>query len=222
LIGASRIVLRDWSLGKFPRFTTAPLTNLHECTTANNELADIYAKDECILSNLASRKDMRRSKGVVKFIPGEIESRTVVLDEPWETEEADASAADESESEDEGDDANENASDGIPSEDDGSVSDGTSDGGSEPSEMVPSTQPISRKRNRKMGQEVAAARPKKKVAFSDKISRITPKQSAKRQSLAQGSKNTSVVKKMVNVGKPSARVAKDKGEGEEYDFMQFF
>ena len=163
---------------------------------------------------------MRRSKGVVKFIPGEIESRTVVLDEPWETEEANTSAADESEGEDEGDDANENISDGIPSEDDDSVSDGgTSDDGSEPSETEPSTQPTSKKRNRKMGHEIAAARPKKKVAFSDKISRIAPQQSAKRQSLAQGSKNTSVMKKKVNVGKPSTRVTKD---NEEYDFMQFF
>src|SRR5271170_2179338 len=86
LIGASRIVLRDWSTGKFPWYTTPPHSPdavtpvLHE-----PELARVYAQDEQrTLCLLQTRKEMRKSMGLVRFVPtGLVESRQTALEEPW-------------------------------------------------------------------------------------------------------------------------------------------
>lgn len=87
--GAARIVLRDWSIGKFARYTMPPGSSTTTSSSAN---------DEGILATLKSRKELRKAEDVilVQMQPGEAEKREVLLDDVW--------VADEEVSEDEADD----------------------------------------------------------------------------------------------------------------------
>ena len=80
IAGASRIVLRDWSTGNFPRYTTPQTT---KSIPSLENIDKLYADDLNILAISPSRKEMWKSIGLVKLVPGELESRKVVLDEPW-------------------------------------------------------------------------------------------------------------------------------------------
>ena len=95
MAAAARIVLRDWSIGKFDRYTTppAPVTNT---ATAQSEsfittkLADPcdnitqhYVNDEVILSSIRTRKERRKQGGIVKFTYGSIDSRKVAVLDQW-------------------------------------------------------------------------------------------------------------------------------------------
>jgi nuclear GTP-binding protein len=91
-------VLRDWSTGKFPRYTT-PQVSSSTTIVSDTQLASIYAKDGSILSSLKSRKEMRTSGGLLKFTSGEVESRTVAIEEPWKCEDGDESSDDDVENE---------------------------------------------------------------------------------------------------------------------------
>jgi nuclear GTP-binding protein len=89
-------VLRDWSTGKFDRYTTPPppVTNT---ATAQSEsfittklaepdpcynITQLYVNDEVILSSIQTRKKRRKEVGLVKFTYGSIDSRKVaVLDQ---------------------------------------------------------------------------------------------------------------------------------------------
>jgi nuclear GTP-binding protein len=73
--GAARIVLRDWSIGKFVRYTM-PLGSLTTSSSTN---------DEEILATLKSRKELRKAEDVklVQLQPGEAEKREVLLDYVW-------------------------------------------------------------------------------------------------------------------------------------------
>ncbi|KAF4567805.1 hypothetical protein EYR36_011431 [Pleurotus pulmonarius] len=82
LTGASRIVLRDWSTGKFPRYTL-PATAAKETSSRASELANLYATELDILASLPTHKEMRKGRGVVKMSPGEVDSREVQIDAPW-------------------------------------------------------------------------------------------------------------------------------------------
>ena len=75
IAGASRIVLRDWSTGKFPRCTIPPTTN-----SSLENIDKLYADD---LATSSSRKEMWKSGGLVKLVPGHLELRKAVLDAPW-------------------------------------------------------------------------------------------------------------------------------------------
>jgi len=71
--GAARIVLRDWSVGKFARYTMPP------GTTPSS------ADDEKILATLKKRKELRKADDVklVRLQPGEVERREILLDDVW-------------------------------------------------------------------------------------------------------------------------------------------
>ncbi|KAG1811145.1 P-loop containing nucleoside triphosphate hydrolase protein [Suillus subaureus] len=86
--GAARIVLRDWSIGKFARYTMP----LGSSTTSSS------TNDEGIMATLKSRKELRKAEDVklVQLQPGEAEKREVLLDDVW--------IVDEEVSEDEADD----------------------------------------------------------------------------------------------------------------------
>lgn len=106
LAGASRIVLRDWSTGKFPRYTV-PLSTT-PTSTPDSAFADAYTKDEELLSRLSTRKELRKGTGVVKLDAGEPETRKVALDASWA---GSADGGDESDNEDENEDEDELAGD---------------------------------------------------------------------------------------------------------------
>ncbi|KAJ7179512.1 GTP-binding protein [Mycena filopes] len=69
LTGAARIVLRDWSIGKFPRYTVPPPLDASAAATP------LSASDEAVLATLQTRKDLRKSKGLVKLTCGVVETR---------------------------------------------------------------------------------------------------------------------------------------------------
>jgi nuclear GTP-binding protein len=78
--GAARIVLRDWSIGKFARYTMPPGSSTATSSSAN---------DEGILATLKSRKELRKAEDVklVRLEPGEAEKREVKLDDVWVVDE---------------------------------------------------------------------------------------------------------------------------------------
>jgi nuclear GTP-binding protein len=80
MAGASRIVLRDWSAGKFPRCTTPPTT---KSIPSLENISMLYTDDLNILATSPSRKEMWKSGGLVKLVPGHLELRKAVLDAPW-------------------------------------------------------------------------------------------------------------------------------------------
>ncbi|KAJ7047765.1 hypothetical protein C8F04DRAFT_1216975 [Mycena alexandri] len=75
LTGAARIVLRDWSIGKFPRYTVPPAAD-----ASANPLSPV---DEAVLATLQTRKDLRKAKGLVKLTCGAVETRQAAVEEPW-------------------------------------------------------------------------------------------------------------------------------------------
>jgi nuclear GTP-binding protein len=78
--GAARIVLRDWSIGKFARYTV-PLGTI--------DPGSMEAGDEEVLATLRSRKELRKAGDVklVKLQAGEVDKRDVEWDVAWEEDE---------------------------------------------------------------------------------------------------------------------------------------
>lgn len=83
-------MLRDWSLGNFTRYTTPPATSPQSSTAAAAELRNLednitqlYANDEAILSIVQTRKERRKQGGLVRFASGSIDPRKVAVEEPW-------------------------------------------------------------------------------------------------------------------------------------------
>lgn len=171
LTGAARIVLRDWSTGKFPWFTQPP-PSADSSKETDAEFADLYTADAEILEAAPTRKDMRRGDGLVKLTPGSPEERRAALEAPWDEPEDN-----ESESEDEIEvDA---AINGL-SEDEDEDGEGTEDDIEvDEEEEEPEEPPVvkgKRKRKEKSGPSPAA----KKVAFA-------PHPKGTKQSRAQSS-----------------------------------
>ncbi|KAH9950048.1 hypothetical protein B0H21DRAFT_21208 [Amylocystis lapponica] len=180
LAGASRIVLRDWSTGKFPRYTMPPSPAPTPAPGTEAALAEIYAKDEQILGGLAIRKELRRRSGVVKLAAAEAETRRLVLDMPWvSAEHEDVDYGDEEEGE-----AMEDAEgDGSDKEDDEEdAEDGSAEEDEEDEDEDEDEAPVPPSVKRKRGPAKATpapARPVKKVAFS-----VDPKSSKQARSAA--------------------------------------
>jgi nuclear GTP-binding protein len=95
LAAAARIVLRDWSIGKFDRYTTPPAPVINTATAQSessitakpadscDNITQLYANDEAILSTIRTRKERRKQGGIVKFAYGSIDSRKVAVEEIW-------------------------------------------------------------------------------------------------------------------------------------------
>jgi nuclear GTP-binding protein len=81
--GAARIVLRDWSTGKFPRYSMPPSVEAQSASVLNPTYAELYVRDEAILAELKTRKDMRKGHGLVRLTPNKIETREVSFNAPW-------------------------------------------------------------------------------------------------------------------------------------------
>ena len=81
LTGAARIVLRDWNIGKFARYT-APTPRVKEPSDEHSEdinadsfLTSLYAKDAPIIGALVTRKEMRKHRGLVRLSAGTVEEK---------------------------------------------------------------------------------------------------------------------------------------------------
>uniref|UniRef100_A0A8H7Y2E5 CP-type G domain-containing protein n=1 Tax=Psilocybe cubensis TaxID=181762 RepID=A0A8H7Y2E5_PSICU len=87
LTGAARVVLRDWSVGKLVHYTTPPSTTTESPSSSNTTnaafLSGLYSKDESILSLLPTRKEKRKTGGLVKLSPSVVEDRAVDVEEAW-------------------------------------------------------------------------------------------------------------------------------------------
>ena len=84
-MGAARLVLRDWSIGKLPRYAVPPAPQ--DATTAtdcgDSALAAIYTNDAALLERLVTRKELRRSRDVVRLSSGRADERALALEAPW-------------------------------------------------------------------------------------------------------------------------------------------
>ena len=188
LIGAARVVLRDWNSSKFARYTT-PLTapptksSLGVDSVSSSFLPLLYAKDEEILLFLATRKEIRRKGGLVKLSPSEVEERKATLEEAWIfTEDDEDESGDDVEGENDAstnmvlDDEKEEEepSEGEDKGQEDGNEDGNEDGESSPDsefendKATPAAQ--SRKQKRKRGSESLAPRPAKRVSVNPVIS----------------------------------------------------
>ncbi|KZT20648.1 hypothetical protein NEOLEDRAFT_1172411 [Neolentinus lepideus HHB14362 ss-1] len=168
---AARIVLRDWSTGRFARYSSPPTS------PAGQSVEDL----KNMLETLKTRKEMSTSVSLVKMTSGTVEDRMPVLEENWvgdegegEDEEASEQAMTDEDEESGDDEADEN-------EADGSDEDGEGDGSDEISYA-----PAPGKRKR-MERTSVKTWPSKKVAFASlpkesKQSRITGSKRKKQNS----------------------------------------
>ncbi|KDQ65029.1 hypothetical protein JAAARDRAFT_167869 [Jaapia argillacea MUCL 33604] len=174
--GAARIVLRDWSTGKLPRYSVPPPLAPGSSVAVDDILRDVYAREDQILSQFKTRKEMRTERGLVKLTAGSVEMREVVLDAPWVGGQNDESDEDDEESENEmdvGADGEDLVEDDEEDEDemelelDGLGGDGDDDG-SDQSEDSEDEAPVLTKRKRKLSSKPSAKTlpQPKKVAFA--------------------------------------------------------
>ncbi|KAJ7283380.1 hypothetical protein C8J57DRAFT_1709798 [Mycena rebaudengoi] len=231
LTGAARIVLRDWSTGKFPRYTVPPASST--ATTPS-----LTPADEAALATLQTRKDLRKARGLVKFTCGTIEARKAAVQEPW------APIALEKDEDAEGDDAEDEEVDEGQDEEDEEDEEEDDDGNDEDEadeeeEEEEEAPPIlSGKQKRKRATELAPT-PRKKVSFGPDPK--TSKQARSAGSLARkpATSTAAAVKqkpktaavpakkerKVANAGvkaKASQKASTGGAAGEEYDFGKFF
>ncbi|CAL1704387.1 unnamed protein product [Somion occarium] len=217
---ASKIVLRDWRTGKFPRYTV-PSPTLVETAPPLSE------SNEKIISMLKTRKEMRNGNGVVKLKAGEVQLRKVDLDAAWiSVEDSDEEDEDELDVDEE-----EEA-------DEGSVDVGESEeGDGDEDEEDEDEEELAPPRKRKQAPVKAIAPPKKKVAFSAKrgpvsqkpapakgilkVSNEKPKSSLKAKVTAKEPKPAPKVSKVANPSGKTQKSAPAKDNG-AYDFGKFF
>lgn len=202
VVGASRILLRDWSTGRFPRFTLPGPPGAPE--SADSAFAGVYAADEKIVSTIPTRKERRKAIGVVKLAPSVPEARKIALEVPWVGEEDESDEDDEEEELGNGhteDDESEDPGDEDEDEEDENEDDEKGEGDDdEDEEEEKPVQPVGKRK--RSAQSSAPARPTKKVAFA-----AEPK-STKQARSAAGVKGALAAKKKAKVTtqvKPSAK-----------------
>ncbi|KAH9999479.1 hypothetical protein BJV77DRAFT_1142673 [Russula vinacea] len=117
LAAAARLVLRDWSTGKLSRYAVPPAVSGPgtAADAVSPALATIYAGDAALLERLLPRKELRRSRDIVRLSSERIDDRALAFDAPWfdadggdvgdaEFDGLDGSVSDEDDNEDEDDD----------------------------------------------------------------------------------------------------------------------
>ncbi|KAG6867930.1 hypothetical protein C0993_009412 [Termitomyces sp. T159_Od127] len=217
LIGASRILLRDWSTGKFARYSIPPTTALS--TTCNSDaqhsfFKKLHGSDVTILEVVLSKKELRKSVGLVKISSGEIDLRNVVLQDPW-LKEDDSELGDQEDVEVTGDDDDDDDNSDDDSqetiEEDGRVDD---DHGQE----APLS--LSKKQKRKRTHEPLVAPPSKKVAFAPEPK--VAKQARKAASIRSKTLERPPANSVSRVTTKPAKAKIRNGDDEAYDFGKFF
>jgi nuclear GTP-binding protein len=235
--GASRILLRDWGTGKFPRFTLPPSAST--LMSIDSPFSDLYASDEKILATLSTRKERRKAAGVVKLSASELETRKIALETPWlaDDDESDAKRDGDGEGLDENEDEDEDE-DASGEDDEGSEEDEDIEMDEEEDEEEEMFPPIGKRKRSALAP--APARPAKKVSFAEEPKLTKPAHSA---AGAKGSSMTkkasqmpakpvakpkssvpTAMKKAANAKKPAlAPSVSNTASGEEtYDFKKFF
>jgi len=178
LTGAARIVLRDWSSGKFSHYTTpplpkstsiAPVSAASESTSANPvnaALEQLCEKDVSILGDLPTRRERRKGGGLVRLTAGIADQRRISVGEVWaalqDSEEEESEEGDDIEdvyegmSVDEGD---------LDEDEDNEDNEEQPDSDEEEEEEAQPLLPSKQKRKRTLDKSVRE-RPPKKVAFA--------------------------------------------------------
>lgn len=223
MTGASKIVLRDWRTGKFPRFTL-PSPALLENSPAVSE------SNEKILATLKTRREIRNATGVVKLKSGEIERREVELEKTWiDDESSDDEDEEVDELEEDGMEVDEDDEDEDDEDEDEDVEMDDEDEEDEENEEEP---PQVGKRKRGQSSKLAPL-PKKKVAFSAK-NVPSSKPSAPTKSILKASEKPKLSAKSKSKSKPTpqpaasvskvanGKASKGKEEDGAYDFGKFF
>ena len=238
VVAASRIVLRDWNTGKFPRYTT-PSAGASAVGTSDAVFAELYAKDDEILASLKPRKELRKTSGLVRLETGVADERKVELDAPWIEAPGDADS-------DEDDEEDEIVAGPGESEDEGDDIDEDDEGEDEGEEENEDEEPVQPHGKRKRGDPAASkAPPAKRVAFAPEPKNTKQARSAagargaavaaSRKALRTEAKATKPTKAAKALAKPApakkaanAAPAKkatstgDKSGEEAYDFKKFF
>ncbi|KIK65687.1 hypothetical protein GYMLUDRAFT_56349 [Collybiopsis luxurians FD-317 M1] len=169
MTGASKIVLRDWCVGKIRWFTTPPSSDSAVETvsfTTEDWLQSLYDSTNDVLANLETRKNMRRAGGLIKLSLGPGERRKVLTELLYTDVEGSSDEDDEEDDEDDGQmdvddedlgDENEDEEE----DDDETEEDNVEDGEEEEMEVEPLVRSQKRKRD-----DQAPLPPKKKVTFA--------------------------------------------------------
>lgn len=227
-------MLRDWSTGKFPRYTVPPAGASPPVATSDDvTFAAAYVKDEGILASLQMRKDLRKGAGVVRLLPGEVETRNVVLDAPWIRVHGeplgndDDDGAEVGEEEEAEEDLREEGEEAEEPEDEEDLQENSDE--DEDEEEAPAPVPAGK---RKRQEKLARERPSKKVAFarttsSSKAVRSAKSTEAPPKSAMKTISKPSLKAKLPIAKKPRAAASTKKAgpgkDGEElYDFTKFF
>jgi nuclear GTP-binding protein len=231
--GAARIVLRDWSTGKFPRYSMPPSVEAQLASDLDPTFAELYDRDEVILAELKARKDMRKGHGLVRLTPSKIETREVSFNAPWIRVHTNDESEDEDSLQDEKGDLDSDETD-----EDGELADEDSAENSEDDKSLNEEEaaalPPSGKRKRSH-QASAPVPPSKKVTFA-----VSTKPQRTQRSTAPAIPAKSAIKKVPKPSvkaklsalkqskTPTATGVTKKGrkgtgaESEAYDFGKFF
>lgn len=229
-------MLRDWSTGRFKWYTTPPTPREVKAVSKKlSAFAGFYAADEDILTTLQSRKDLRKSGGLVKFASGQADLRKVAVDEPYHKPEDKENDSDEDADEDVvmGDEP-EDAVDDEDSDEDIEEDEDAEEEEDEEDDEPPPAPIVNRKQKRKLAVEAGALPPSKKVAFAQEPKdtkqarslgsqkpKAEKKSSLKAKAPEPKAKKTS---KGANVPKAAQSKSSSQGDGADdaYDFGKFF
>ncbi|KAH9077494.1 GNL3L/Grn1 putative GTPase-domain-containing protein [Lactarius deliciosus] len=221
LVGAARLVLRDWSTGKLPRYAVPP--PIAQQADGDPSLATIYADDAALLERLVPRKELRRSRDVVRLSAGQLDERALALEAPWfgsaatagsESDEDGEMEASDAGLDDDGDENAESDAQASVRDEDGSDgdpdaieavdtwhvdADGNEDEGT-PTTTTPRSSPARKRKlppsSSSTKRPVDPARPNKKVTFATTVASVNgaAKTSSKgRRALRQAPESTKVV-----------------------------
>ncbi|PPR03996.1 hypothetical protein CVT24_010489, partial [Panaeolus cyanescens] len=177
LSGAARIVLRDWNIGKFAKYTLPPSnknatpddTSNSGSSTASAQIQALYAKQDDVIAALTPRKELRKTTGLVKLTPSSIDSREPEFEEPWAALNVnDESDDEEAEDEEDGMDVDDEDPEEGSDEDEEEGSDAEMEDEEEEEEEETPSPPVSSSKRKRGPERAAPAPPAKKVAFTSK------------------------------------------------------
>lgn len=221
-------MLRDWSTGKFARYSIPPTTDLsNTCDpkTQHSIFEKLYASDAIILEHVLSRKELRKFVGLVKISSGEVDPRKVVLQDHWLKESNSERSNEEGEKvtgpDDDDNDSNDDSEEPV---DEGQIEDDEvdEDGTNRVDEEEPL--PLSKKQKRKRTNEPLVAPPSKKVAFAPepKIVKQARKATTSKVTKKPANAKIRIQHKVANVGVKNKATIKSTDHGDAYDFGKFF
>lgn len=248
---AARIVLRDWSTGKLSRYAVPPAISSPETATGADAaacptLATIYAGDAALLERLSPRKELRRTRDLVRLSSEQIDDRALALETPWFGTDAangasnsdggeDEDAAEEVETSGSGTDEDEDADEAGLVESAGFHALEGSASGDEDEASPNARSPSARKRKPQSRPQSDPVRPPKKVTFADIPTRakkqvpLSDKRTKTANSGARGTRAPAgAARTRTRAHKPAANAptaaAQKRAAGEDgaYDFGEFF